>query len=257
MIKTCFCSAVVAVCTLICSCIRSSLLPRPAPRASPPPPPPLVFFAPSLLTSSTSKSSTLLRETASTNSDGRSSLPANQRTGEGRCEERVAGNGQEGVEFLPRNSHREQLRVCAHREFSCWPREKTSPQLSRLSVLRPASGCLASTTRECTTATASEEERGPVRMKADRRGPTSRSGSVSSSASSEWGPTGPGSLINTGERVDHDRSRTVWRWLWWGGAETYQLCRNTKEVGACNLRACGWASWTDADIKGTFREFSI
>lgn len=195
----------VAVCTLIRSCIHSSLLHRPAPRAPPPLPPPLVFFAPSLLTSSTSKSSTLLRETARTNSDGRSSLPANQRTGEGRCEKRLAGNRREGVEFLPRNSRREQLRASTHRVFLLTQRE-TIPQLSRLSVLRPATRCLASTTREFTTATASEEERGPARMKADRRGPTSRSGSVSSSGSSEWGPTGPGSLINTGEPVDRGQS---------------------------------------------------
>lgn len=54
-------------------------------------------------------------------------------------------------------------------------------------------------TREFTTATASEAERDSAVMKVDRRGSTSRNGSVSSSASSEWGPTGPASHTNTGE----------------------------------------------------------
>lgn len=46
--------------------------------------------------------------------------------------------------------------------------------------------------------TVSEEERDTAWMKEDRRGARSRNGSGSSSDSSEWEPTGPGSPTNTG-----------------------------------------------------------
>lgn len=90
--------------------------------------------------------------------------------------------------FTAKQRRRSRLRLtlCIHCVFLAF--------VHRLGLL-----CLALTTRECTTVTASELERDPAWMKADRRGSTSRNGSVSSSASSEWGPTAPASRINTGE----------------------------------------------------------
>ncbi len=67
------------------------------------PPPPLAFFAPSVLTNSTFTSKTRPCKDALTNSNWRLLLLANQRTAQGRFEKRLAGNRQEGVQFLPRN----------------------------------------------------------------------------------------------------------------------------------------------------------
>lgn len=120
----------------------------------------------------------------------------------GRCEERLAGNRQEGVQFLPRNRHSEPL--CLWQSASVPFKLVLGYQTHFCScrvVQGPGSACLALTTPECTTATASEGERDTAWMKADRRGSRSRNGSVSSSGSSEWGPTAPASHINTGEFV--------------------------------------------------------
>lgn len=171
-------------------------------------PPPLVFFAPWLFKHSSSPPTTRPRYV---------SLPNNTRPS---CLQPIIGQEIGGAEINSRESDGRSWVLPRNRFFNAAssgvqpsPLKKQNKRenhkkpvrfivptfCSSCLVRRPRSLCLVLTTRECTTVTASEVERDMAWTKADRRESRSRSGSVSSSGSSELGPTAPASHINTGE----------------------------------------------------------